>query len=517
MARLPFNPDRIAGAPPAAPVAGKRTGDQPPAMSVTQANKLVKDTLARALPGRVRIVGQVSNFSDRSHWFFSIKDAGASLRCVCFASVARKSGVPMADGLEIVVTGRFDVYDAQGQLQFYVDKLEPVGQGSLEMQFRALCNELRELGYFDEDRKKPLPLMPRKVAVVTSRSGAALQDVINTAARRWEGCQLLLVDVRVQGADAAPQVAKAIASLSRHGAGMGIDAILLTRGGGSIEDLWAFNERIVADAIHNCRLPIIAAIGHETDTTIAELVADVRSSTPTQAAMTLIPDRRTWEHQIHQLQRRLHLLAGRQVEQAQQRLLALARHPFFRKPVNMLAPVQARLESLDGRLQDAMKQTMRDSRQTLDGLSRHLLAVSPMNRVRTLQPRVETLSSRLAAAMTRSLSQRQRQLEGLSRHLAAIGPASVLGRGYTYTLDDQGRPVTQARMLHAGQPMVTVFADGKVRSKVEGDASTSPAPSSALTPVTQPAVTRGRRKSAKAKPAMPDLFSQDTAEPKDDA
>src|SRR5690606_1483225 len=132
----------------------------------------------------------------------------SSLRCVCFASVARRSGVPMADGLEIVVTGRFDVYDPQGQLQFYVEKIEPVGQGSLEMQFRALCNDLRELGYFDQDRKKPLPLMPQKVAVVTSRSGAALQDVINTAARRWAGCELLLVDVRVQGPEAAPQVAR---------------------------------------------------------------------------------------------------------------------------------------------------------------------------------------------------------------------------------------------------------------------------------------------------------------------
>lgn len=510
MARLPFNPDRIGGPPAPAVPAGRRAGDGPPAMSVTQANKMVKDALARALPERVRIVGQVSNFSDRSHWYFSIKDAGSSLRCVCFASVARKCNVPMADGLEIVVSGRFDVYDPQGQLQFYVDKIEPVGQGSLEMQFRALCNELRELGYFDPQHKKELPLIPRKIAVVTSRTGAALQDVINTAARRWAGCELLLVDVRVQGAEAAPQVAWAIKALSRQGQAMGIDAILLTRGGGSMEDLWAFNERIVADAIYQCRLPIVAAIGHETDTTIAELVADMRCATPTQAAMTLIPDRQALDHQIHQLHRRLHLLVSRQLEYAQQRLNAAARHAFFRQPANMLLPVQSRLQALEARLQESMKQTMRDRQLRLDGLMRHLSAVSPLGQIRAMQPRVEAIEHRLTQAMSRALSQRQQKIEALSRHLSAVGPASVLGRGYTYTLDAQGRPVTQAAGLQPGQRMTTVFADGKVRSVVEGgDQPAAASPAASPDPAPQPASPpkRPRRKAESAGPML-DLFSQ---------
>src|SRR5262249_45264333 len=160
-----------------------------------------------ALPTNLRIVGEVSNLSDRTHWFFSLKDEGATIRCVCFASSARRVGFPMRDGMEVVVTGRVDFYEAQGHLQIYVDKIEPVAAGALELKYRALCEELRRLGYFEQARKKPLPVFPRRLAVVTSRTAAALQDVLNTAAKRWPGMELLLFDVRVQGAAAAPEVA----------------------------------------------------------------------------------------------------------------------------------------------------------------------------------------------------------------------------------------------------------------------------------------------------------------------
>lgn len=490
MARLPFDPHRVSEpSNTPAPVTKTRQGDAAP-LTVSQANKLVKDTLARTLPAKVRIVGQVSNFTDRSHWFFSIKDAGASLRCVCFASVARKSGVPMSDGLEIIITGRFDVYDAQGQLQFYVDKLEPVGQGALEMQYRALCEKLRAQGYFDTDRKKPLPLLPRKVAIVTSRAAAALQDVINTASRRWAGCQLYLVDVRVQGAAAAPQIAQAINALSRNGKTLGIDAIILTRGGGSIEDLWAFNDPAVADAVFKCTLPIVAAIGHETDTTIAELVADHRSSTPTQAAMTLIPDQQTWDHQIHQHGRRLNLLMERMMEHARRRVEAAARHTLFRRPVNMLEPLQTRLTSLADQLHDVMTRAVGDRKNHVENLARHLVAIGPQSEIRNHHRRLESLAARLQTATQRSVSQRKDRLEAASRHLAAVGPARVLGRGYTYTIDAQGRPMTSAIAITPGDTLTTVFADGKVQSVVqspEGETvPASPSPSSLSTLPTQP-------------------------------
>lgn len=515
MARLPFNPDRIpepSAARRATGVDGSSGEAQP--MSVSQANRLVKDTLARSLPAKLRIVGQVSNFNDRGHWYFSLKDAGASLRCVCFASTARRSRLRMTDGLEVVVTGRFDVYDAQGALQFYVDKLEPVGQGALELAFRALCDELRARGYFDEARKRPLPVFPCHVAVVTSHAAAALQDVVNTAARRWAGCRLSLVDVRVQGAEAAGQIAGAIEALSRHGRAAGVDAIILTRGGGSIEDLWAFNERIVADAIFNCTMPIVAAIGHETDTTIAELVADVRASTPTQAAMTLIPDMATWRQQLQSHQRRMQLLMGRLMEHARHRTEAAARHALFRRPENMLGPLSQRLDGLQRGMDEAMGRAVAVRSQALGALQRHLMAVQPGARVDAAMRDTARLAQRLEQSIDRRVRMGQDRLTSAKRHLQAVGPASVLTRGYTYTLDSRGRPVTSAGTLAPGDVMTTMFSDGQVVSRVTDDDGKSAAttPPAASAPAPSPVSRRrtgGRKKSSRTAAAdQGGLFAQ---------
>lgn len=415
-----FDSDRPFDAPAGPASTHTRQIDQP--LTVSQLAAMVRGVLADGLPTKLRVVGEVSNFSGRQHWFFSLKDEAATLACVCFASAARRVGFPVADGLQVMATGRVDYYDAQGKLQLYVDKIEPVGQGALELRFRALCQELRRLGYFEQARKKPLPIMPQRVAVVTSRSAAALQDVIHTARRRWAGCQLMLVDVRVQGEQAVAQIAAAIRALSRDGSRLGIDAIILTRGGGSIEDLWAFNERVVADAIFECALPIVAAIGHETDTTIAELVADVRCATPTQAVMTLLPDRPALEHQVDQLSRRLTLLLKRKLELSQHRLGAAINHPIFRRPRSMLELIGHRLDGLAKRLEMGLPQRVKHCRD---------------------------------------------QLEALARQLESIGPQNVLKRGYSYTLDAHGRVVRRVGTLAAGDPITTVLADGQVHSIVD--------------------------------------------------
>lgn len=435
MARLPFNPDRDSAQPSSSSrsrslpdsrvirggaASGTNSGGGK-VLTVSQISHLIKDALAAGLPPKVRVVGEVSNFSERAHWFFSLKDEGGSLRCVCFASAARRVSFPVADGMEVVATGRIDYFDAQGSLQLYVDALEPVGQGALEARYKALCEELRRAGYFDNERKKRLPSMPYRVAVVTSRSGAALQDVINTAGRRWGGCELLLVDVRVQGAAAAPEIAAAIDALSRQGKSLGIDAVILTRGGGSIEDLWAFNERVVADAIFRCALPIVAAIGHETDQTIAELVADVRCSTPTQAAMTLIPDRRTLQQQVTQLADRMTRMLRNRAESSRQRLASLARHAMFRRPERMVDPYREKFARLRERL------------------------------VSSLPGRVKADADKLAA---------------LSRQLQAVGPLNVLQRGYSLTLGPDGKVLRSAGQVSPGVRITSVLADGRVSSEV---------------------------------------------------
>lgn len=398
-----------------------RGGDQP--WSIARLADEIKGALTANLPGKVRVVGEISNLSDRNHWFFSLKDEKASIRSVMFASAARRIGFPVRDGMQVVATGRIDFYDAQGSVQLYVDKLEPVGEGARELALRALMLELREQGYFAPEHKKRLPGVPRKIAVVTSRSAAALQDVIDTARRRWGGCELVLVDVRVQGDDAAPGISAALNYLSRHGERLGIDAILVTRGGGSIEDLWAFNERAVADAIFDCALPVVAAIGHETDTTIAELVADLRCATPTQAAMTLVPDRAVLGDQVDQLGRRLTLSLGRRLEVSRHRLDAAARHPLFLRPQRLVDDARQRADQLD---------------------------------------------KQLRAALPRRVAEAQRRVDGLSRTLDAVSPKHVLQRGYSYTLGPDGKLLRSAEQAAPGTAITTVLADGKVKSTVDG-------------------------------------------------
>lgn len=443
-------------------------------MTVTELASHIRGALNIHLPAKVRVVGEISNLSDRTHWFFSLKDDAATIRCVCFASNAKRVRFAVKDGMAVIATGRVDFYDAQGHVQLYVDKLEPVGVGELELRFRALCDELRKLGYFEVERKKPLPAMAQRIAVVTSRSAAALQDVANTAHRRWPGCQLLLYDVRVQGEEAAPQIAAAIKRLSKQGAALGVEAIILTRGGGSIEDLWAFNERTVADAIYHCPLPIVAAIGHETDTTIAELVADERCATPTQAAMRLVPDARALLHQVEALSRRLATGVRREILHQRQRLEAAARHPIFCRPDRLYAPLRERLARLTERAHAAATYRVEEAKQEIAVLGARLAADMP-HRLAAAQQRIGVDAIRLTPAAARLLKSRAEQLDALTRQLESVAPQRVLGRGYSVTLDKKGKAIRDASDVGIGEHLTTIVAKGRIGSTVDATDGGAPA------------------------------------------
>lgn len=465
MPRL-FDPDETPSQPP------NRDSQSDRPITVATLLSHIKSAVNAQLPSKIRVVGEVSNLSDRNHWFFSLKDGEAVIRCVMFASAAKAVRFKARDGVEVVATGRVDVYPAQGQVQLYVDKLEPVGVGELELRLRELVAELRGEGYFDPEHKQQLPAVPTRIAVVTSRSAAALQDVINTAAKRWGGCELVLVDVRVQGEAAAPQIAQAINTLSDHGEALAIDAIILTRGGGSIEDLWAFNERVVADAVYDCTLPIVAAIGHETDVTIAELVADERCATPTQAAMALVPDKAMLDRQVSQSADRMTLALCRRAQHARQRLSALQRHPAMSRPER---PVQ-------------------QARQRVDALTSRLSLALPAV-ISARQPRLDGLVKALPQAMARRVAREREAVAALARELDAVGPSSVLARGYTYTLGPDGQLLRTADDATQAGRLTTVFADGRVDSAVDGAASPPP------TPLPPP-----RRRRRRKPPPGPGLF-----------
>ncbi|QDU71301.1 Exodeoxyribonuclease 7 large subunit [Mucisphaera calidilacus] len=411
-------------------------------------------------------MGEVGNLSVRTHWYFSLKDADATLRCACFANRTRSVKFRPENGMSVVATGRLDYYPPSGSLSLIVDRMELAGEGALEAELRRRVAELRELGYFDPERKQTLPAFPSRIAVVTSGAGAALQDVIDTTRRRWPGCELLLADVSVQGAKAEAEVSRAIRALSASGPEMGIDAVILTRGGGSMEDLWAFNERSIADAIFECRLPVVAAIGHEVDTTIAELVADERAATPTQAAMRLVPDREALRQQVDQTARRLAIQAERLVESGRRRLERVESTGLFRQPRRWLNERGEQLDRLVARLGLAVRAGARPHRDRLARLAGELERAAS-RRVEGSRGEVERLLPRLEREAEQSVMRAADRFYGLARQLEAVGPQQVLSRGYTYTLTGDGKLVRRAAEARAETRLRTVFADGEVRSVVE--------------------------------------------------
>lgn len=479
MARLPFNPDDLPDRKVGKPARRERSrvgaDATASALTVTQVTLLVKDTLADHTPKPLKVVGEISNFSERGHWYLSLKDEENVLNAVMWKSAAGKVGFMPQRGMQVVATGRLDYYGPQARLQMYVDKLEPVGQGELELKFRQLCDQLRELGYFAAEHKQPLPTFAQHVAIITSEKGAAVQDVIRTARHRWPGVRLSVVDVPVQGASAAPKIAAAITAVDAHHEAMGIDAIVLTRGGGSIEDLWAFNERVVADAIYNATVPVVAAIGHEVDTTIAELVADLRCSTPTQAAERLVADRAAEQQRLDQLTHRLRTGLRRRAEVSRSRVEAVRRHVFFRQPEARVAMLQEQLPRYAERLRLAAGERLRLNRDRVRESRQRLSELSPKPRIAMARQSLEALRDRLGVQAAQHHRQALTRIRSLGRQLEAVGPRSVLKRGFSYTTDEAGRLIRQPDDVAPGDRVTTHLADGQFDSQVLSNGTTKPA------------------------------------------
>lgn len=474
--RLPFDPGRISkakragpgGQPPPGPVSVAQPGVPDGVWTITQLSARIDAALKGGVPGRVRVVGEISNVSSRTHWYFSLKDEGAVIAAVVFASTARKLRSPPTQGERVIATGRLDYYAPSGRVSLIVDEIEAVGQGGLERELRLRVDALRERGWLDPRSKRPLPAFPGAIGIVTSAGGAAVQDVIDTARRRCAAVRLVVVDVRVQGARAAPEVAEAVRLLSAGAASMGIEAILVTRGGGSLEDLWAFNEMPVAEAVRGSAVPVVAAIGHETDTTIAELVADLRAATPTQAAMALIPDRCALEEQLDAQARRVASAARQHAVAERKRLSMLASRPALRDPARVLDAHRERLVGLIRRLEAAARgKAMRAERRlhrVSAALERHRPGVIQARREEALNA-LEGRLARSARSRVRAASER---LDGLHRELHAVGPAQVLARGFSVTTGPDGRLVRTADQVRPGDELLTRLHTGTVRSGVLG-------------------------------------------------
>jgi exodeoxyribonuclease VII large subunit len=411
-------------------------------ISVTDLTSTIRDLLETGI-GEVWVAGEVSNFRapGSGHLYFTLKDATATLAAVMFQREARRVGFALADGQAVLARGTITVYEARGQYQIQVVEIRARGQGSLLQRFEELKRKLQAEGLFESERKRKLPVFPEVIGVVTSLQGAVLQDMLNVLKRRAPGIRIRVRGVRVQGLGAAEEIAQAIAEFSAAG---DVDLLVVARGGGSLEDLWAFNEEPVARALAACAVPTISAVGHETDFTIADFVADLRAPTPSAAAELLTRDWAEWRETLGKLSSRL-TRTTRQVLGEQQRNLArLASSYALREPRRVVRQWAQRLDDLRETLRDAAKLNLQRRGHALSLLKARLAAHHP----------------------AREIESRRNHVTHLAARLRALGPQGTLDRGYALVLDPQGKPLTQAKKAKPGDAWKIVLSKGMVGAQV---------------------------------------------------
>jgi exodeoxyribonuclease VII large subunit len=393
-----------------------------PVLTVGALTALVKEVVEGTFP-LVWVSGEISSFSrpQSGHCYLTLKDDEAQLRAVIWRTTAATVRCDLHDGLEVICRGHLDVYAARGTYQLVIEEIQPKGLGALEQALRKLREKLAREGLFDAARKRPLPAFPRRIAFVTSPTGAAIRDFLEVLRRRWRGADVLIVPVRVQGIGAAEEISRAIAAVNRltHP----IDVLVVGRGGGSMEDLWAFNEEAVVRAIHASRIPVVSAVGHEIDVTLADLVADLRALTPSEAAERIVPA----------------------IEEV---LIGLKNH--------------------HKRLAAALRGRVADARAKLDGLAGRRVLRKPFDRLHDLGRQLDQLDARAGLAVRNRSAKARQQAAAIAGRLESLSPLGVLARGYSLTtrLAD-GRLIEDAAALSAGDQIKTRFAQGAAISRVE--------------------------------------------------
>ncbi len=437
-------------------------------LKVSEAAQLIGDQVAAL--GKLCIEGEISGYrgpNNSGHIYFSIKDTRAVLQCVVWKSKISAIKMALAEGLQVVVEGRFNYYAEGGRLSFIVDSIRATGQGDLDAKFRLLCAELKELGYFEESRKRALPMLPRGIAIITSASGAALQDCLAVAARKFPSVPITVIDVVVQGASAAAAVSNAINVVDLAARQMRIDVILVTRGGGSREDLDAFNHRLIADAVYGCSTPIVAAIGHESDTSVIELVADVRASTPTAAMNQILPDRDELSQQLDFVNASLRQSLLQCCQLKSRALAQVSSRPCLRDPAQLLLLPRAKLSHLNKEFCAKMLARIDRARRTKLELSSRLETTSPAAMLGRSQAKAHAARQRLDMSMNQFLTQARRDLQAIAAQLQAVGPQGTLARGYSITKTSDGQLLRSVASTKPGEVIRTILVDGELHSRIE--------------------------------------------------
>ncbi|MGE6222044.1 exodeoxyribonuclease VII large subunit [Aeromonas media] len=433
--------------------------------TVTRLNSAVRMILEQDL-GLVWLTGELSNLAMPSsgHWYFSLKDMSAQVRCAMFKGNNRRVPFRPQDGMQVLVQARVSLYEPRGDYQLIIESMQPAGDGMLALRFEELKRRLGAEGLFDEGRKRPLPREPRAVGLVTSATGAALHDMLTVLRRRAPDLPVFIYPTQVQGSAAIGQIVSAIALANRRAE---VDVLIVGRGGGSLEDLWCFNEEAVARAIAHSAIPVVSAVGHEVDVTISDFAADLRAPTPSAAAELVAPDRSARAQRLVHLKQRLVQAISRRQIAARHGFVLLQKRLDHQDPKRRLEQQSQRLDELDRRLQQLLNLRLHQGERHLANLELRLQARSPEKLLAAGKRRHQLAQERLHTLMNKRQDLAAHRLAMLSARLDGISPLATLGRGYSITRTPSGEVISRAAQVSPGQQLVTTLAEGALRVRVE--------------------------------------------------
>jgi exodeoxyribonuclease VII large subunit len=435
-------------------------------LTVSELTARIRDLLAKNFTD-IWVVGEISNCREAQsgHIYFTLKDDRAQVRCVFFKQQQRGIKFRPEDGLQMTVRGSISVYETRGEYQIYVENLEPVGLGALQLAFEQLKKRLEAEGLFAAERKKPLPLLPSRIGLITSPRGAAVRDVVRILRRRFPNVHLTLYPVRVQGEGAAVEIVKALKFFNQK---KFVDVLILARGGGSMEDLWAFNEEPVARAIAASAIPVISGVGHETDFTIADFVADVRASTPSAAAELVVQTRREFDKHIADLRETLASQIRYRLLEFSRRVHELSARRGFRQPLDLLRQQRQRADEMTSRLALGLRAQLEKSRKRFTAAHLRIMSFDFRVKIAAFRLRLEKRSAELAVRMERLLRTKRERLARLALQLEERSPLRVLERGYAIATDAAGTVLRDAAQVALGDSVGVQLHRGKLSTEVKG-------------------------------------------------
>lgn len=429
--------------------------------TVSQLNREARFLLEKSL-STCWVEGEISNLSrpTSGHLYFTLKDQQAQIRCALFRNRRNLLRFQPENGAQVRIRGTVSLYEARGDYQLIAEHMEPAGEGALQQAFEQLKKKLQLEGLFDQDHKQPLPSIPKRIGIISSPSGAAIHDILTVLERRFPSCPIILYPTAVQGKEAVRGIVDAIEVAQQRSE---CDLLILTRGGGSIEDLWSFNEEAVARAIYHCEIPLLSAIGHETDVTIADFVADQRAPTPSAAAESISPDREMQKEQLQQLGQRFHHALQREIRIKQTRLQGVEKQ--LRHPRDKIHQFTQRLDEQQLRLQRAIVNRQQREQARLSSAQTRLLRHAPERKIQRLRKQLKERHVQLTHSMRHQLQHHNDRLAGLGHTLDALSPLSTLSRGYSIT-STASTIVRQANQLNPGDQIKTRLHEGSVLSEV---------------------------------------------------